>query len=207
MDPQWLQWARELQAIAQNGLHFAESPYDVERYRSIQEIAAQILTTPSGLTSEQILEMFAQETGYATPKVDVRGVVFQEGQILLVQEKSDGRWTLPGGWADVNDRPSQAVEREILEEAGYRTRAVQLLALYDRSQHAHYPPYPFHIYKLFFLCEILSQEQPDYVETLGAQFFYRDALPELSIGRVTADQIQRMFRYHDRPEHWSTEFD
>jgi ADP-ribose pyrophosphatase YjhB (NUDIX family) len=143
-----------------------------------------------------VLNLFSQEAGYATPKVDVRGVVFQADQILLVKEKADGRWTLPGGWADVNESPKEAVVREIREESGYETLPTKLLAVYDRSKHGHEPPFPFHVYKLFILCELIGGQSATSSETSDVGFFAEEALPELSHSRVTVSQIKRFFEYY-----------
>jgi ADP-ribose pyrophosphatase YjhB (NUDIX family) len=152
-DPQWLAWAKQLQTIAQTGLTYVRDPYDRERYEQVREIALEMLAAGSGLPMPEARGLFAGETGHATPKVDVRGVVFQGDTILLVRERSDGGWTLPGGWADPGEAPSVATVREVYEESGYRTRAIKLLALYDRDLHGH-GPHPYHIYKVFFQCEI-----------------------------------------------------
>jgi ADP-ribose pyrophosphatase YjhB (NUDIX family) len=203
--PQWLNWACRLQAIAQNGLTFAGDPFDIERYQAIRRIAAEMLAEGSGEDAGRILNLFSQEVGYATPKVDVRGVVFKDGRILLVQERSDGGWTLPGGWVDVGDSPSEAVVREVREESGYETRAVKLLALIDRNQHG-YPPHPDHIYKLFFLCEITGGAAAPSLETQQVGFFDEHALPPLSLTRIMPQQIARLFE-HDRHPEWAADFD
>ena len=145
-----------------------------------------------------MLDLFAREDGYATPKVDVRGAVFRDGRILLVRES--GLWTLPGGWADVEDTPAQAVERETREEAGYEVRATRLLMCLDRTRHPHVPPRPWRIYKLFFACELVSEERaPLGSETDAAEFFAADALPQLDLGRVTPGQIARLFEHAADP--------
>jgi ADP-ribose pyrophosphatase YjhB (NUDIX family) len=205
MESKWLRWARELQALAQSGLAYSKNPFEIERYEKVREIAIEMMAEHSDLDVGRIRDIFASESGYATPKVDVRGVVFKEGAILLVKELRDGRWTLPGGWADVNDSPAEATVREIYEESGYRTRAVKLLACYDRSKHSH-PPYGFHIYKLFFQCELIGGGPADSVETSDAAFFSEDEIPELSLPRVTPAQIARFFEHYRHPE-WSTDFD
>jgi hypothetical protein len=120
VEPKWLEWTQKLQAIAQNGLTFSENPYDIERYKVLQAIATEIMSTYSNVEHSYILDLFAREVGYATPKVDVRGVVFRDNTILLVKERQDGCWTLPGGWADIGDSPSEAAVREIFEESGYQ---------------------------------------------------------------------------------------
>jgi ADP-ribose pyrophosphatase YjhB (NUDIX family) len=205
-EPDWIQWAREIQAIAQTGLHFSESVYDRERYERLRDIAAAMFAARSDATESAIRASFAAQTGYATPKVDVRGVVLKDNQILLVRETSDGLWTLPGGWADVNDSPSEAVVREIREESGFLTRATRLIALFDRSKHAHVPPFPFHVYKLFIACELLGGNAQTSSETSEVEFFDPDRLPPLSIGRVTPDQIAICIRGWNDP-HSPTLFD
>ncbi len=207
MEPTWLQWAKALQAIAQTGLHFGEGEYDAQRYRQIQEIAAEIFAHHTNLEKDPILDLFAKDSGYATPKVDVRGVVFRDAQILLVREVLDHhRWTLPGGWADVNEAPAEAVTREIFEESGFETKAVKLLAVYDRTLQGHTPPMPYHVYKLFFLCELIGGEaQPSY-ETSEVAFFSENNIPELSRSRVLPHQIQRFFE-HYRNRDLPTDFD
>jgi ADP-ribose pyrophosphatase YjhB (NUDIX family) len=207
MEPQWIEWAKALQAIAQTGLHFVQSEYDAERYRQIQEIAADIFADHTNMKKEVIDDLFSQEYGYATPKVDVRGVVFQESKILLVREVlDDHRWTLPGGWADVNETPTEAITREVFEESGFETKVVKLLAVYDRTKQGHQPPMPYHVYKMFFLCEIIGGEAKSSYETSEVGFFAEDNIPELSISRVLPDQIQRFFEHYQNP-HLPTDLD
>lgn len=194
-------------AIAQNGLTFAEDPFDRQRYEQIREIAAEIGSEHTGVDVEQVRNLFAQDAGYATPKIDVRAAVFEGGQILLVRERADGLWTLPGGWADVGESPSVAVVREVREEAGYECRAVKLLAIYDRDHPRHGHTYfPFHSYKVIFQCELVGGEASDSVETSGVGFFSQDDLPDLSLCRVTPSQIERLFEYYADPE-LPTDFD
>jgi ADP-ribose pyrophosphatase YjhB (NUDIX family) len=189
---EWLRWVRRLQAIAQSGLTYAKDPYDVERYQQIRRIAAEIAASPSGTTADSIAALFSEASGYATPKLDTRAVVLNEEKILLVREREDGLWTLPGGWVDVGESPSESVEREVKEESGYAVRAVRLLALWDRDKHPH-PPMAFHVYKVIFHCELLGGDPlAASTETEGVDFFPKDALPELSLGRVTPQQIERL---------------
>lgn len=205
MDPQWLKWARGLQAHAQNGLYYATNPFDRERYAGIRRIALDMLAAASDLKPGELEDLFAQQAGHATPKVDVRGAAFRDDRILLVRERADGLWTLPGGWADVNESPAESVERELWEESGYRGMATKLLAVWDRSRHGH-PPHAFYIYKLVFRCELTGGAPQESVETNGVDFFAPDALPPLSVGRVTAKQIERLFEHMRRPE-LPTDFD
>ena len=206
MEPQWLGWARKLQAIAQTGLHFSDDPYDRERYEQLRDLATEMFASGSDAGQAFIQDLFAGEQGYATPKIDVRGAVFDRGRILLVREVSDGLWALPGGWADVGDAPSEAAEREIYEESGFSVVATKLLALYDRRLHGHVPPSPKYVYKLFFQCRLVGGEAAVSHETDGVGFFAEDALPELSLDRVTVSQIERLFEHSRHPE-WPTDFD
>lgn len=193
-----LEWARKVQAIAQNGLAFSTDPFDRERYTQLSELLTTLLTAQLQLPPGAVRALWEGEHGYATPKVDVRGGVFSGDTVLLVRERSDGRWTLPGGWVDVNDAPSEAVAREILEESGYRARPVKLAALVDKNRHPH-PPGIHHIYKLFFVCELLGGSAAVSEETDAAEFFPVQALPELSTGRVLPEQILRLYRHHLEP--------
>ncbi len=194
-----LEWARKVQAIAQNGLAFTHDPFDRERYTQLTELVAAILSTELDIPVAQAKGFWEGEEGYVTPKVDVRGGIFEDHRVLLVRERSDGKWTLPGGWVDVNDSPSGAVEREIFEESGYSARALKLAALIDKRRHPH-PPGIHHIYKLFFLCERTGGEPAVSSETDAVQFFPVQALPELSTGRVLASQIERLYQHHLNPE-------
>jgi ADP-ribose pyrophosphatase YjhB (NUDIX family) len=202
----WVEWSKRLQAIAQNGLTFAHDPYDAERYRAVRQIAAEMLAEGTGLPQSVIIGLLDQDTGYATPKVDIRGVVFRAGKLLLVREKTDGRWSLPGGWADVGESPAQNVVREIREETGFLTRASKVLAVFDRGVHPHEPPFPFHVYKIFMRCEIVGGSETPSSETDAVEFFGEAELPELSITRVTPGQIRRVFEHHRAPE-LPTDFD
>lgn len=205
MEPNWLTWARKIQAIGQNGLAYSKDPFDIERFEELRELALEILQNYTDSDLPRIRDLFAGEHGHATPKVDVRGVVFNEDAILLVRERADGKWTLPGGWVDVNESPSESVVREVFEESGYQTKALKLLACYDRNRHPH-PPHPYHVYKLFFYCEILGGSPSTSYETDGVDFFKQDAIPELSTGRVTSAQIDRFFEFLRSPD-LPTDFD
>ena len=205
MDTSWLAWARRLQAIAQNGLTYNTNAYDRERYEQVQSVAAEILAAHSDLDTADILNLYSTEQGYATPKIDVRGAVFRGDDLLFVRERSDGLWTLPGGWADVGDSPSEAVEREIREESGFEAKVSKLVALYDRDRHEH-PPLLYHAYKAFFLCDLIGGSAAASDETSEVGFFSRDRLPDLSIDRITPRQIDRLFAHHANPA-LPTEYD
>ncbi|MFP4502299.1 MAG: NUDIX hydrolase [Candidatus Hydrogenedentota bacterium] len=204
----WAEWARKLQAISQSGLHFTQdNPFEQERYAAVRDIAADIIAEYSNLTHEEIHNYNATDFGYATPKVDVRGIIFQDDTVLLVREIRDqGRWTPPGGWADVNDAPSEAVLREVREESGYDAQVVKLLAVYDREKQGHQPSFPIHVYKLFFLCEITGGEATPNSEADEIRFFPLDALPELSVSRITTRQLQHFYQHLRHPDA-PTEFD
>ena len=206
MEPNWLRWAKQLAALAQNGLTYSQSPYEIERYEQIRQIAAEMMAEGFDLYAQAFIDLFAQEQGYATPKVDVRGAAFRDGKILLVKEKIDDAWTLPGGWADPCQSPSEAVAREVVEESGFEVRVTKLAAVYDRSKHAHQPPMPFHLYKLFFLCEITGGQARESHETTGVEFFDEHSIPELSVSRTLPFQIARMFDHHRHPA-LPTDFD
>ena len=205
-EPQWLSIARELRAMAQTGLAFSADRFDRQRYERLRELAASMLAHGSGEKCEVILEIFRHGFGYATPKVDVRGAAFVDGQVLLVREISDGKWTLPGGWADVNQSAAESVIREIAEESGFEARALKLAAVHDYQKSGHPPRNIDSIYKMFFICEITGGCARPSDETSEVAFFARDALPPLSLGRTTARQIDRMFHHAAHPD-LATDFD
>jgi len=197
-EPAWLAIGRELKAIAQIGLTFNRDPYDRARYERIRELSAAVIAQGSGQDLRSLLAAFRAEAGYATPKVDVRAAVFADGRVLLVREVSDGFWTLPGGWADVNESPSMSAVREVVEESGFEARAVKLAAVYDYRKRNR-PHHLDSIYKLFFICELTGGSARPSLETSEVAFFARNELPTLSVGRATAAQIERMFRHAEEP--------
>jgi ADP-ribose pyrophosphatase YjhB (NUDIX family) len=198
--PEWLTWARRLQAISQSGLTYCQDKFDIQRYHEIRDIAAEMAASGAALPSNApVLDLFTQQTGYATPKVDVRVAAFRGNRILLVRELQDGLWTLPGGWADIGETPSTAAAREAREESGYEVRITKLAAVFDRNLHGH-PPYIFHSYKLFFLAEVCGGTPQDSHETADAQLYAEDALPPLSLTRVTPSQIAHMFEHLRHPD-------
>ncbi len=205
-DPQWVSIARELRAIAQTGLTFTADRFDRQRYERVRELAASMLALGSAAEYEAILGVLRGDMGYATPKVDVRGAAFVDGRVLLVREISDGKWTLPGGWADVNQTAGECVVREIAEESGFEARVLKLAAVHDYQRSNHPASHIDSIYKIFFICEITGGAARVSEETSEVAFFPRDALPPLSLGRTTAAQIDRMFQHAQRPE-LSADFD
>jgi len=207
-EPDWLAWAREVQAVAQTGLTFCKDPYDRERYEALRDLAARVMTSAGGANLAAVVNLFAAQEGYATPKIDVRGAAFDaEGRILMVREAQDaGRWTLPGGWADVNLTAAENVAKEVVEESGFEVRVRKLAAVWDRTRQGH-DPAPFSAYKLFFICDITGGAVRTSLETTEVAFFAEDALPaDLSTGRVLPHQLRRMFA-HARDNTLPTEFD
>jgi len=205
MTPKWLEWSQKLQSLAQCGLNYTDNEFEIERYNLIQKIAAEMISHQTGEDKSEINKFFASEAGHSTPKVDVRGVVFKENRILLVKEKVDGKWTVPGGWADVGSTPSENVEMEVFEESGFQVKAKKVLAVYDRNKQGH-TPFIYHLYKIFFLCEIIGGDAKRGIETDEVEFFAEDQLPELSTGRITEKQIKRFFE-HLRNSDLQTDFD
>jgi ADP-ribose pyrophosphatase YjhB (NUDIX family) len=198
-DPQWLRIARELRALAQTGLAFTADGFDRQRYERVRELAGSMLALGSGADYGAILGIMLADKGYATPKVDVRGAAFVDGRVLLVREISDGKWTLPGGWADVNQTAGECVVREIAEESGFEARVLKLAAVHDYQRSNHPARHIDSIYKLFFICEITGGAARSSDETSEVAFFPRHELPPLSLGRTTAAQIDRMFQHAEHP--------
>jgi ADP-ribose pyrophosphatase YjhB (NUDIX family) len=197
-----------LSALAQSGLTYAQNDYDLDRYRKVAALAADLLAAITDQPAAHWQLEMGRDAGYATPKVDVRGALVDDDErILLMRERSDGRWSLPGGWADPLDTPSRAVEREILEETGYGATVVKLVGVWDRETQGHIPPLPFSIYKLFFLCAATGEVRPpDALETLDVGWFGIDELPDLSLGRISRRQLERILAHRRNPG-LATEFD
>jgi ADP-ribose pyrophosphatase YjhB (NUDIX family) len=201
IEPDWLRWAREIQAVAQTGLAFTKDPYDQERYHALRALSVRILERHTGVDSTVIADLFAADVGYATPKLGVRGAVFDDaGRILLVREVADGgRWTLPGGWAEVNQTPAESVVREVFEESGYRVRPVKLAAVWDRVRQGH-PAGSASVVKLAFICALEGGSPTTSLETSGSAWFAEDAVPaDLSLRRTLPHQIARMFDHRRDP--------
>jgi 8-oxo-dGTP pyrophosphatase MutT (NUDIX family) len=195
--PRWLAWAREIQALSQSGITYSTSEYEIERYRRLTEIAAEIVQEHTGLAKDDLIQDFLSQPGYATPKVDVRGAVVREDRILLVQERVDGRWCMPGGWADVGDLPSETVAREVWEESGFRVVPRRVVGVFDANRGGR-PLQLYHAYKIVFLCEIIGGEARPSNETLDADFFSRDNLPPLSSNRTNERHLAEVWAHlHD----------
>jgi ADP-ribose pyrophosphatase YjhB (NUDIX family) len=206
--PDWLLWTRELQAIAQTGLAYVRDPYDRERYERLRSLASEIMAGHTGLDAAKIEALFAGEPGYATPKIDVRGAVFNDRQqILMVREKIDGdRWTLPGGWADVNLTPAECVVKEVEEESGFKVNVRKVAAVWDRDRQGH-PNKVFSCCKLVYLCDLVGGAAATSLETSEVAWFGEDELPsDLSLDRVLRHQLHRLFAHARTPE-LPTDFD
>ena len=200
MEKQWLVWARELQSISQSGLTYCKNDYDLVRYREIEKLSREIIEKHTEVSHEVIKDYYIREEGYLTPKVDVRGGVIVENKILLVREKVDGRWSLPGGWADVNRTPQENVIKEAFEEAGVLVKPTRLVGLLDRSKWVE-DACPYTIYKILMLCELLEGDFKCNAETIESGFFAMDRLPPLSQGRTTEAQLALFFKAHQNPEY------
>lgn len=197
MSTKWLEWAKRIQSLSQAGLAYSKDVYDIERFEELRSISAEIMAEHTEVEMEKIKDLFASEKGYQTPKMDVRGAVFRDGKILLVKEKVDNKWALPGGFCDIGISPSENIAKEIKEESGFEAVPVKLLALLDMNKHDH-PPQLYHYYKLFVQCEIVGGEATLGIETEGVDFFSASSLPELSLNRNTEDQIEMLFSFlHD----------
>ena len=197
-----LQLVKQIQALAETGLHYSEIDYDLDRYQNLEEIALRMLSLVSGISDETIRVATPEHNGYRTPKVDVRAVIFNDqDEILLVKERIDSRWSLPGGWCDVGYTPTEVAEKEVYEEAGIRAKVTRLLAVLDKKCHDH-PEDLFYAYKIFLECEAESYDISTGMETLDVGFFAQDNLPELSTPRNTRGQIDTMFDFHRGKISW-----
>ncbi len=203
--PRWLEWAREIQALSQTGLHYTHDDYETQRYQRLLEIAAEIIQTHTGLPTELLVNNFQAQPGYATPKVDVRGAIIQDGRILLVQEKADERWCMPGGWADVGEIPSEMVAREVWEESGFEVKPTKVIGIYDANQDGR-PLQFFHAYKIVFLCQITGGYARPSNETLAVDFFDFNHLPPLSSNRTNKRHLEDVYA-HYRDKNHTTFFD
>ena len=193
----WLGWAREIFSLSQSGLTFSGNPYDIERYKRLQEITAEMIENESEISKESVLKSFSMQAGYITPKVDVRGAVIRDGKILLIQEQADGMWALPGGWADLGNSPASVAEREVWEESGFRVKAEKVVAVIDANRLE--PLEFYHAYKIIFLCRLLEGEPRISHETLAVDFFDLNHLPPLSIYRTNETMLQEVFAHLENP--------
>ena len=200
----WLQWAVELQAIAQSGLFYGKDVYDLERYKRIRDIAAEMIHHKTEIPTEKVKNLFCNETGYQTPKIDTRAAVFKDGKILLVHE-NNGTWSLPGGWCDVDLSVEENTIKEVKEESGFDVRVKRVIAVQDREKH-NSPVYACKICKIFMECEITGGSFVKNTETIGCDFFALNELPGLALEKNNTEQIEMCFRAM-RSEKWEAMFD
>ncbi|MBI2875831.1 MAG: NUDIX hydrolase [Candidatus Tectomicrobia bacterium] len=198
-DLRWLEWAREIQSLCQTGLAYSTSGYDTERYRRLMDIAAAIVASHTQLSRDGWLQNFLAQPGYATPKVDVRGAIIRDGRILLVQERSDECWCMPGGWADVGEFPSSMVVREVWEESGFAVVPCKVIGVYDANRSG-IPLEFYHAYKIVFRCEITGGAARPSDETLAADFFPFEALPPLSSARTNEKHLAEVLAHWRDPQ-------
>ncbi len=198
METKWLEWAKRIQAVSQAGIAFSKDVYDIERFEELREISLEIMAEHTDVEMEKLTQLFTNETGYQTPKVDVRGVVFKDNRILMVRENYDQHWSLPGGFCDIGFSPSENIVKEIKEESGFDVVPTRIIALLDSNKHPH-PPQPYHYYKIFILCELVGGAANIGIETNDIDFFQVDQLPALSANRNTESQIEMMFQFLEDP--------
>ena len=204
MKEQWLEWAIELQSLAQAGLTYGKDIFDRERYERIREISAEIMAYKTDIPVQKVKDLFCNETGYQTPKLDTRAAIFQNGKILLVKENS-GKWSLPGGWVDVNVSVKENTIKEVKEEAGLDVTADKVIAIQDRSKH-NLPVYAYGVCKIFVLCTIIGGAFKENIETTGFAYFSENELPELATEKNNEEHVKMCFEAY-RTKNWSTLFD
>ncbi len=193
-----LEIAKQIQSIAQAGLTYSENKYDLDRYQQLREISVNLLHELTGEDIFKIKDLFTFEKGYQTPKVDIRGVVFKGEKILMVRETIDGKWSIPGGWADIGLTPFEVARKEVLEESGLEVKPIRLLAVHDKKRHPH-PIDIYHVYKMFILCNVTGGNLHGSMETSEVKWVGLDELPTLSEFRITESQIKLMFEYKNNP--------
>jgi len=196
--PKWLDWAQEIFSLSQSGITYSGNQYDIERFKRLQEITAEIIASQSEISKETVLKSFSMQAGYITPKIDVRGAVIRDNKILLIQERADGKWAMPGGWADLGNTPASVAEREVWEESGFRVKAEKVVAVMDANRIQ--PMEFYHAYKIIFLCKLLDGEPRISYETLAVEFFDPNNLPPLSTYRTNEDMLREVFAHVKNPD-------
>ena len=202
--PKWLEWAREIFSLSQSGITYSRNQYDIERYKRLQEITAEMIAGQSEIEKESVLESFSMQSGYITPKIDVRGAVIRDDKILLIQERADAKWAMPGGWADLGNSPASVAEREVFEESGFHVKAEKVVAVIDANRIQ--PLEFYHAYKIIFLCKLLDGKPRISYETLAVDFFELNNLPQLSSYRTNEDMLREVFAHVQNPNR-ATAFD
>lgn len=202
--PEWLEWAKELQFIAQAGLTYSKDAFDIERFERIREISAEIVSRQTGLPLEKVKDLFCNEEGFQTPKLDTRAAIFKANRILLVKEKN-GTWSLPGGWVDVNQTIKSNTIKEVKEEAGLDVEATRIIAVQDRNLH-NLPPYAYNVCKVFVLCEAQGGDFQPNIETIESGYFSLDEIPPLAEEKNNKEQIEMCFAAY-RDKDWEVQFD
>ena len=200
----WIAWAREIFSMSQGGLTYSQNEFDIERYKRLQEISAEMIESQSELSKEFVLKSFSMQAGYVTPKIDVRGAVIRDNKILLIQERMDGKWAMPGGWADLGNAPASVAEREVWEESGYEVKAKKVIAVLDANRIE--PMEFYHAFKIIFLCSLTGGEPRISHETLAVDFFDLNNLPPLSLYRTNEGMLQEVFA-HVQDSNRRTAFD
>lgn len=198
MTNKWIEWAREIFSLSQAGLAYSRNEFDLARYKRLQEITAEMLESQSELSKEAVLESFSMQAGYITPKIDVRGAVMRDDKILLIQERTDGKWAMPGGWADLGDAPASVAEREVWEESGYRVKAEKVVAVLDANRIQ--PMEFYHAFKIIFLCRLIDGEPRTSNETSAVDFFDPNDLPPLSKYRTDEEMLKEVFAHVKDPD-------
>lgn len=193
METKWLKWAKQLQSIAQSGLEYSKDKFDIERFQQIRELSIEIMSEYTDMDNSKVRTLFANETGYQTPKVDIRAAIFKDDKILMVNETSDNKWSLPGGWADIDLSICENVIKESMEEAGAKVKPKRVIAVLDRNKHIN-DTYPYSVYKFFVECDYIEGKHKKNIETSKSGFFTLNTLPELSVGRNTKSQIEMCFK-------------
>lgn len=194
----WLSWAKELQFIAQSALTYCKDKFDIERFERVREISAEIMSAKSGLSLDKVKDLFCNEVGFQTPKMDSRALIMENDKILLVRERN-GLWSLPGGWVDANQTVATNVVKEVREEAGLEVEPVRLLALLERNRH-HKPLFPYNVCKVFFLCDVKGGAFTPNLETTASGYFPIDALPPLAEEKCTLEEIELCLKVYRNPE-------
>ena len=195
--PKWLAWAQEIFSLSQSGITYSGNQYDIDRYKRLQELTAEMISSQSDIAQEAILKSFSMQAGYITPKVDVRGAVIRDNKILLIQERADDKWAMPGGWADLGNSPASVAEREVFEESGFHVKAEKVVAVIDANRIE--PMEFYHAYKIIFLCQLLDGEPRISHETLSVDFFDPSNLPPLSVYRTNEDMLREVFAHVQDP--------